>query len=317
MEIEHPKFERGGSLWIPVATYRAEKSTKGMYDEGCFNCRRDRTKCKKLHKFRCTRVGCNYVANAKSHFDNHIKSKHKKIRDLPCPKCDHMDSDATNLKRHIKKHGTDHQYKCAVCPYSTFLKQSWERHEVSKKHQINMKAAQVAMDNRIYDMLAAQGINPNDPNFTIVQHQESSVTPVTPPRSPSSEELVFQPSDETYPDQQSNNTPTSLITPPTPPPELPEVSEDFIKQSKLGHFMDMELWAGRQKCSSELLMNAFLVRPELTLTNFSTFMYCPINQVYNMMRMIYVLRCSTYANDKIQKNLKGTKTPRMNRWSPT
>ena len=232
-----------------------KKNTKGMYDEGCFNCRRDHTKCMKLHKFRCTREGCNYVANAKSKFDDHVKRKHDKIRDLPCPKCDFMDSDATNLKRHIKKHGTDHQYKCAVCPkrYSTFLKQSWERHEVSKEHQVNMNAAQmqimrnvarVAIDKKLNDAITAQGINPNATWFNIVRHDRgSSATLITPPRSPSNEEFVFQRSDETYPEQQSNNTPASLITPPAyaSPPELPQVTADFINQAKLGHFMNMEL----------------------------------------------------------------------------
>ena len=310
-------------------------STRGIPDEGCSNCRRDHTKCKKLHRFRCTEEGCIYVSNAKKDYNQHIKSKHEKIRDLPCPKCDHMDSDATNLKRHVKKHGTDHQYKCAVCRYSTFIKQSWERHELTKKHKVNLKAAQMQMMQNMHlnnvqttmqsgqniqsqyaplqevqeaqmqmmqfnnvqttiqngqsqyahlqvfdenkDNMAQNVSYQNADTHNVATHQngdihhmsnhirttdvlafaiqetiqteieneqnalESSATLVTPPSSPSNLEFVFQPSDETYPEQQSNITPTSLITPPTPPPELPKVTVDFINQRGLDHFMDMEL----------------------------------------------------------------------------
>ena len=88
------------------------------------------------------------------------------------------------------------------------------------------------MSNRTTDILAF-AIQTEIEN---AQHaQDSNVTLVTPPTSPSNASYTQQ-----HP-QQSSNTPPSLITPPSSPPELPKVTVNFINQAKLDHFMDMEL----------------------------------------------------------------------------
>ena len=174
------------------AIQQKENTTQGQKDDGCSNCRRDSTKCKKTHQFKCKEEGCNYVSNTKGHFKEHKKAVHEKIKDMECPKhenngkkCQYICSDKSNLKRHIKlKHGDANkfEYQCDVCPggYYTFMKGDWKRHERTKKHKENMEMTKMLTEKTIqippgYKIVQVMGYDGNVHNLMVPQDTEVQV----------------------------------------------------------------------------------------------------------------------------------------------
>ena len=170
----------------------AIQQKEGQKDDGCSNCRRDSTKCKKTHQFRCKEKGCNYVSNTKGHFKEHKKAVHEKLKDMECPKhdnngkkCHYICSDKSNLKRHIKlKHGDANkfEYQCNVCPrgYFTFMKGDWKRHERTKKHKENMEKTKVQTEQAIqippgYKIVQVMGYDGNVCDLLVPQDTQVQV----------------------------------------------------------------------------------------------------------------------------------------------
>jgi hypothetical protein len=81
---------------------------------------------------------CDYTTNKKSNLTRHIKTRHKKIKNLKCEFCDYITDKKSNLTRHIKtRHENLKNLKCEFCDYITDKKVNLTRH-IKTKHE-NLK----------------------------------------------------------------------------------------------------------------------------------------------------------------------------------
>jgi len=82
-------------------------------------------------KFPCNQ--CSYITINRSHIEKHIKAVHKKIKDHICGHCGYAASRLNTLEQHkmlVHKMG-EKKFRCELCPYTTYLKQSLTRHVIA------------------------------------------------------------------------------------------------------------------------------------------------------------------------------------------
>ncbi len=57
---------------------------------------------KKPFAFPCDRDRCRYVAQCRSHLDEHVKYTHEKLKDISCAHCEYTTSHSKCLLLHCK-----------------------------------------------------------------------------------------------------------------------------------------------------------------------------------------------------------------------
>merc|ERR1712150_185985 len=72
---------------------------------------------------------CDYLPKKASSLSMHIKSVHKKIKDIQCNQCNFSTALKSSLRRHNKSyHGGIKDLRCPKCPYETAITSNFNRH---------------------------------------------------------------------------------------------------------------------------------------------------------------------------------------------
>ncbi len=105
------------------------------------------------YKYLCEK--CNFKANIKSRWENHIKTELHKTGDKKkrsdykephiCNNCDFTSKNITNLKQHylnlhgsLKERETEFKFYCKLCDYGTFSIDLFNKHNNTDKHNKNI-----------------------------------------------------------------------------------------------------------------------------------------------------------------------------------